>query len=1053
MAELAILVNARNNASAILRQVRGDLSGVAQESKHVSESTGQASSAFASLKAIVAGGIIVKGIGAITSSVVSLGGQALESYANYERLGASITSLVARQIQATDKTLGMTEALKQAGPQAEELLGWINKLAIQSPFSEDDIAATFRQTLAYGFTIKEAQRLTAAMVDFVAGSGATGESMQRIGLALGQIQAKGKLSTQEMNQLTEAGLNVRGILAQAFGVTTEEFTKLVEKGVIPADKAIQAIVTSLEKDFGGAAKRQAGTFSGLLSSLGDIKSIGLREFFTSTFKAIQPYLDKFVGTLSDPATMENLRHWGEPFGQAVARMLASLEHLTNGVIQFAKLHPQMFRFIATFAGIAAAMVPMLVGAGLLLTVLRPLAPIVGLFGSALGFLVSPLGLAAAGVGILAAMNWDKIKKGLSGVADTVKKVAGDFPKLFEAVTKGDIAGAMATLGKDTSAKVSVTASVTTVNWGNFTYTYNSDSKVTTVDWGSFHFIYDALAGITTVLWGAFTFQYNATTGITAVFWGNFHGMYNSSTQIAYVDWGDFHFTYDAASKIGAVHWGNFTAEYNSTTKIAYVNWGDYHWTYNAAANVETITWGDYHYTYNAESKIGVVNWGDFHFVYNTESNVVAVAWGDWQHTYKSDSVIYQIIWGDPVHYYGVAAFIEQILWGEPVTHYYNAGANIGAENVLWGVYQHFYSASAVVYNVAWGAYTYTYSASAKIEQASVLWGAYYHTYDANASIGQNSVLWGLWTHTYDTKAQMATGDSIAWGLYSHVYDVYAMVGEQEVLWGVYTHSYDAKATVGQDAVLWGAWSNTYDAKAGIAETSVLWGAWTNTYDAKAGVSEVKFFGKTPQEWFNSIFGNLALTFTLPKEKIAFGDIFDFALSWTVAVTQLTWSDVFAFGLAWTATINWFKWSEVFGFGLSWTAKINKFSWSDIFSFTLDWVPKIKFPDPPGWVKWLMGGGTSQPPPAPGSGGGTGGFGGQASGTDYYRGGWTWVGEHGPELVRMPRGSQILNHSESVMAASTGGGVTVNVYATVSSGIDLNQLAYQVADVVQRRQRR
>ena len=43
----------------------------------------------------------------------------------------------------------------------------------------------------------------------------------------------------------------------------------------------------------------------------------------------------------------------------------------------------------------------------------------------------------------------------------------------------------------------------------------------------------------------------------------------------------------------------------------------------------------------------------------------------------------------------------------------------------------------------------------------------------------------------------------------------------------------------------------------------------------------------------------------------------------------------------------------------------------------------------------------------------------ASGTDNFRGGWTWVGENGPELVSLPKGSQILNNQES---RSVGGDV-------------------------------
>lgn len=47
----------------------------------------------------------------------------------------------------------------------------------------------------------------------------------------------------------------------------------------------------------------------------------------------------------------------------------------------------------------------------------------------------------------------------------------------------------------------------------------------------------------------------------------------------------------------------------------------------------------------------------------------------------------------------------------------------------------------------------------------------------------------------------------------------------------------------------------------------------------------------------------------------------------------------------------------------------------------------------------------------------------ADGTDNWRGGLTWVGERGKELVNLPRGSQVFSHPRSMEMA---GGVTVNI---------------------------
>ena len=260
-------------------------------------------------------------------NIAALEGKIADANSRVATLSATEGKLITVMKQVTTGQISVGEAMKQAGPQAKELLDWIQKLAIESPFTQEGVAAALRMAMAYGFTSKEAKRLTQATIDFASGSGASESAMATIALALGQIKAKGKLAGQEVLQLVNAGLSVDAILAKAFGKSTAEIVDMREKGLIPADKAIEAITKSLEQDFGGAAKRQSQTFSGLISSLSDIKEVGLREFFTGTFQAIQPYIAQFTDKLSSPEFMDKLREIGNIVGTNIAGAIKTVAGL------------------------------------------------------------------------------------------------------------------------------------------------------------------------------------------------------------------------------------------------------------------------------------------------------------------------------------------------------------------------------------------------------------------------------------------------------------------------------------------------------------------------------------------------------------------------------------------------------------------------------------------------------------------------------------------------------------------------------------------------------
>ena len=107
-----------------------------------------------------------------------------------------------------------------------------------------------------------------------------------------------------------------------------------------------------------------------------------------------------------------------------------------------------------------------------------------------------------------------------------------------------------------------------------------------------------------------------------------------------------------------------------------------------------------------------------------------------------------------------------------------------------------------------------------------------------------------------------------------------------------------------------------------------------------------------------------------------------------------------------------------------------------------WVTSVSIPNPfAGWQVPSL-------PALPNPFGGNPAPGQNAVGTQAWRGGLTWVGERGPELLDVPFGTRIYNNRESMALA--GSPVTVNVAATVSQPHDVELLARRVARMIQQK---
>jgi len=172
----------------------------------------------------------------------------------------------------------------------------LNAWAMRMPIGTKEAIDQFVKLKAYGLspTVKDMTTL----VDTVSALGGGADKMQRIALAIGQIYTKGRLQSQELRQLAEAGVPAYEIILTKLGLTGTELDKIGFKG-ISANKALKAIMEGLQEKFGGLSKKMMSTWSGLVETLKSIWVEWARVVMNSgPFQVLKKALQGFIDYLS-----------------------------------------------------------------------------------------------------------------------------------------------------------------------------------------------------------------------------------------------------------------------------------------------------------------------------------------------------------------------------------------------------------------------------------------------------------------------------------------------------------------------------------------------------------------------------------------------------------------------------------------------------------------------------------------------------------------------------------------------------------------------------------
>lgn len=299
---------------------------------------------------------------AITKPLMGIGSAAIEVAGKFEQTKMAFTSL-----------LGGAE-------KANALLAQLRDFALKTPFEFPGLTDAAKKMLALGFNAEQIVPSLRKIGDAVAALGGNTQMMDRMVLALGQMQARMKVSAQEMNQLANAGIPAWDILAKKIGVSIPEAMAMAKKGLIDGVTGMNAILDGMGTKFAGMMEKQAQTTLGKYSNLKD----QMTKIMTDIGLALLPMANR-----------------------AMEALVPILEMVKKAVEAFAALPEPLKDAIVVFAGLAAAAGPLLVAFGTIsasITAIKLAVP--GLIGAAGigGLAIAFAGAAAAALGFIKVME-------------------------------------------------------------------------------------------------------------------------------------------------------------------------------------------------------------------------------------------------------------------------------------------------------------------------------------------------------------------------------------------------------------------------------------------------------------------------------------------------------------------------------------------------------------------------------------------------------------------------------------------------------------------------
>lgn len=270
---------------------------------------------------------IIKGtfVGKTLFSVASKG---------YQLIAGSVGKATAR-LDAMGKATNVMSILSGSTEKASQVVQGLTDAVSDTAYGLDAAATSTQKLATSGLDLDGSARMVKNLMDAVSFYGdGTNETLENVVDAMAKMNSSGKISADQWQRLTDAGIPVLKIFAEKTGKSMAEVSDAFSKGKISAQDFNAILTDALENGtqsfpaVAGKAKEMAGSFATSFSNMSARIAIGVANVITA--------FNNFVQDSGLPSIQTMIADFGSVIKNGLNWVADNMPAILNGIIDLVK---------------------------------------------------------------------------------------------------------------------------------------------------------------------------------------------------------------------------------------------------------------------------------------------------------------------------------------------------------------------------------------------------------------------------------------------------------------------------------------------------------------------------------------------------------------------------------------------------------------------------------------------------------------------------------------------------------------------------------------------